>query len=124
MIRQHHLITGTIALAAALTASLAPAAWAEPAPLAKAEATIAAPGGSAHGAQSGWVVRPNPDQQNPPPAPVRIVRVSDPNGGFDSGDAGIGAAGALGLILAATGGTLLVRRRNDSGTRTNVPAAS
>ena len=57
MIRQHHLIRGTIALAAALTASLAPAAWADPAPLAKAEATIAA------NSQSSTTVRPNPDQQ-------------------------------------------------------------
>ncbi|MDQ6805155.1 MAG: hypothetical protein M3065_09345 [Actinomycetota bacterium] len=58
MIRQHHLIRGTIALlAAALTASLAPAAWADPAPLAKAEATIAA------NSESSTAVRPNPDEQ-------------------------------------------------------------
>ena len=57
MIRQHHLIRGTIALAAALTASLAPAAWADPAPLAKAEATIAA------NSQSNTTLRPNPDEQ-------------------------------------------------------------
>jgi hypothetical protein len=57
MIRQHHLIRGTIALAAALTASLAPATWADPAPLARAEATIAANN------QSSTAVRPNPDEQ-------------------------------------------------------------
>jgi len=57
MIRQRHLITGTIALAAALTAILAPAAWADPAPLARAEATIAA------NSQSNTAVRPNPDEQ-------------------------------------------------------------
>ena len=57
MIRQHHLIRGTITLAAALTASLAPAAWADPAPLAKTEATVAA------ASQSSTAVRPNPDQQ-------------------------------------------------------------
>ncbi len=67
MIRQHHLIRGTVALAAALTASLGPtasarphqppAAWADPAPLAKAEATIAA------NSQSSTAVRPNPDEQ-------------------------------------------------------------
>jgi hypothetical protein len=50
----HHRITGTIALAAALTVSLAPAAWADPAPLARAEATIAANSGS------NTAVRPNP----------------------------------------------------------------
>ena len=80
---------------------------------------ISAPAASAHGGQAGWVVRPNPDQQaaqlaraaatrpaqntwvvrpNPDeqyqlPAPTTIVRVTDPNGGFDWGDAGIGAAG-------------------------------
>lgn len=57
MIRQHHLIRGTIALAAVLTASLAPAARADPAPLANAETTIAA------NTQSNTTARPNPDQQ-------------------------------------------------------------
>ena len=57
MIRQRHLIQGIIALAAALSAVLAPAAWADPAPLAKAEATIAA------NSQSSTPVRPNPDEQ-------------------------------------------------------------
>jgi hypothetical protein len=57
MIRQRHLVRGTIALAAALTAVLAPAAWAGPAPLAKAEAAITANG------QSSPAVRPNPDEQ-------------------------------------------------------------
>jgi hypothetical protein len=64
MIRQHHLIRGTIALAAALAASLAPAAWADPAPLAKAEATIAA------NSQSSTAVRPNPDEQTASDAPA------------------------------------------------------
>jgi hypothetical protein len=57
MIRQRHLIRGIIALAAALSAVLAPAAWADPAPLANAEATIAA------NSQSSTAVRPNPDEQ-------------------------------------------------------------
>ena len=57
MIRQRHLITATVALAAALTASLSPVAWADPAPLAKAAATIAA------NSQSSTAVRPNPDEQ-------------------------------------------------------------
>jgi hypothetical protein len=64
MIRQHHLIRGTIALAAALTASLAPAAWADPAPLAKAEARIAA------NSQSSTAVQPNPDEQTASNAPA------------------------------------------------------
>jgi len=57
MIPQRHLTRGTIALAAALTAVLAPVAWADPAPLAKAAATIAA------SSQSSTPVRPNPDEQ-------------------------------------------------------------
>ena len=64
MIRQHHLIRGTIALAAALTASLAPAAWADPAPPAKAEARIAA------NSQSSTAVQPNPDEQIASNAPA------------------------------------------------------
>ena len=43
------------------------------------------------------------------PAP-RIVEISP--GGFDWGDAGVGAGGALGLVLLVTGtGAALVRRR-------------
>jgi hypothetical protein len=76
-------------------------------------------------AQNTWIVRPNPDEQYPLPAPIAIVRVTDPTGGFDLGDAGIGAAGALGLILAATGGTLLLARdRNDPPTRIDVRTAN
>jgi len=79
--------------------------------LAGAAATLPSP--------TNWVVRPNPDEQYPTPAPTTIVRVTDPKGGFDWGDAGIGAAGTLGLILAATGGTLLLaRHRNNSLTPT------
>ena len=42
MIRQHHRITHATALTLALAATAAPCAWADPAPLAKAEAAIAA----------------------------------------------------------------------------------
>jgi hypothetical protein len=43
-----------------------------------------------------------------------VITVSVPDGGFDWGDAAIGAAGGLGLALAAVGGTLVVtgRRRH------------
>jgi hypothetical protein len=48
-------------------------------------------------------------QQRSIPAP-RIVEISP--GGFDWGDAGVGAGGALGLVLIVTGtGVALVRRR-------------
>lgn len=51
---------------------------------------------------------------------VQIVRVSAP-GGFDWGDAGIGAAGALGLsMLVAGGGVVITARRR----RTPRPSSS
>ena len=66
-------------------------------------------------------VQPNPDQQSSIAAntrqgstagtPAVIVRVSSAKGGFDWGDAGIGAAGALGLSLAALAGGLAVSQR-------------
>jgi hypothetical protein len=171
MIRQHHLITGTIALAAVLTATLAPAAWADPAPLAKAEATIAA-----HG-RSNTAVRPNPDQQpatraatnagpcsevcsggagsygsashrawtpdesgatlphDPRPrwvaapslysnagTPPTVVRIVTHHGGFDWGDAGIGAGGMLALTLIGFGGALVATHRRNH--RPGTPHAS
>jgi hypothetical protein len=66
-------------------------------------------------------VQPNPDQQAPitantrqgsiAGAPAVIVRISSAKGGFDWGDAGIGAAGALGLSLVALAGGLAVSQR-------------
>jgi hypothetical protein len=43
--------------------------------------------------------------------PPTLVRVISRDSGFDWADAGIGAGAALGLMLAATGGTLLVAHR-------------
>ena len=43
--------------------------------------------------------------------PPTVVRIISGNSGFDWGDAGIGAGAALGLMLAATGGTLLLAHR-------------
>ena len=40
-----------------------------------------------------------------------VVRISSSDTGFDWGDAGIGAGGALGLVLGAIGGTLLLAHR-------------
>jgi D-alanyl-D-alanine carboxypeptidase len=58
MVRQHRT-TAAVAITLALTASLASTASADPAPLARAEAAIAATQGSA-------LVRPNADQQTAP----------------------------------------------------------
>jgi hypothetical protein len=49
------------------------------------------------------------------PAPVVTVTGS-PSGGFDWGDAGIGAAGMLGLFSIAAGSALLVTTRRRRGT--------
>ena len=61
----------------------------------------------------------NPPQARTTPSkpPVQIIRVSAP-GGFDWGDAGIGAAGALGLSTLAVGSALVVtaRRHQTPGT--------
>jgi hypothetical protein len=146
MIRQHHLIRGTIALAAALTASLAPAAWADPAPLAKTEARIAA------NSQSGTAVQPNPDEQIPSNAPtvtgtscgdvcsghgygpvnvstraipsVRPPSSAAPSSGFDWGDAGIGAGSILALTLIGVGGALAAINRRGRHTHQGQTSAS
>ena len=49
--------------------------------------------------------------------PPTVVRIIPRGSGFDWGDASIGAGAALGLVLAATGGTLLLgHRRTQSRT--------
>jgi hypothetical protein len=82
MALNHHHITTTLALAVALGA-IAPA---------QASARLE--------------LNPRPARSTPASQPaVQIVRVSAP-GGFDWGDASIGAAGALGLSMVAIGGGL------------------
>jgi hypothetical protein len=158
MIHQHHRIASAVALALTLAASIAPAASADPQPLASAEATIAANG------QAPTAVRSNPDEQTPMQATANsgpcsevcsggvygladtsladsgarlphnplagtgllsrrpsgliaathtpaVVHVTVPSGGFDWGDAGVGAGGMLALILIGAGGVLTVARR-------------
>ena len=50
---------------------------------------------------------------------VTVVRVAEPvgtgSGGFDWGDAGIGAGGVLALVLIAVGGVLMVTHRRRGG---------
>jgi hypothetical protein len=50
-------------------------------------------------------------------APERIVRVQTPNGGFDWGDAGIGAAGGLALSMVGLGAALGVSQHRARRTR-------
>jgi hypothetical protein len=52
-------------------------------------------------------------------APQAVVRVQVPQGGFDWGDAGIGAAGGVALAMLGVGGALVVsqqRARRDRQT--------
>jgi hypothetical protein len=70
------------------------------------------------------VVHPNPDQQAPPAAAKvqpTAVRFFAANGGFDWGDAGIGAAGGIALTVLCIGGGLAVWQRR--GRRSGRPAA-
>jgi hypothetical protein len=55
-------------------------------------------------------LNPRPARSTPSQPAVQIVRVSAP-GGFDWGDASIGAAGALGLSMVALGGRLVIAAR-------------
>lgn len=87
MALNHHQINTTLALAVALGA-IAPAP-----------------------ASARFELNPRPARSTPSPRPaVQIVRVSAP-GGFDWGDASIGAAGALGLSTLALGGGLVIAAR-------------
>lgn len=138
MVRQHRT-TAAVIIASALAAGLAPAASADPQPLAHAETAIAAPYGAAP-------VRPNPDNQlgasapstgpcsevcsagarsyaslsaprgtvTVPPAAVRVV--SHP-AGFHWGDAAIGAGVSLVLVAIGLTGVRAAAsgRRGDSG---------
>jgi hypothetical protein len=109
---------------------------------------IAAPAASADGAQAGWVVRPNPDEQaaqlpraaaarpaqtrpvvrpnpdeqTPVSAPATIVRVSTPTSGFDWGDAGIGAAAGFALSMLALGLVLVASQRGALGRGSGTPS--
>ena len=128
MVRHHH-ITAAVAITLALTAGLASIASADPAPLAQAEAAIAA-------SHSGALVRPNPDEQTVTDAsastapcsevcsgggygsvPATIVHVVAPDGSFNWGDAGIGAGASLVLLGIGLAGTRAVTNSRKRHTR-------
>ncbi|MGH2868273.1 MAG: hypothetical protein ACRDNK_11995 [Solirubrobacteraceae bacterium] len=52
------------------------------------------------------------------------MRIISGDSGFDWGDASIGAGAALGLMLAATGGTLLLAHRTDPVTHRELTQAN
>jgi hypothetical protein len=126
MVRHHHT-TAAVAITLALTAGLASIASADPAPLAQAEAAIAATHSSAP-------VRPNPDEQTVTGAstapcsevcsgggygsvPATIVHVVAPDGSFNWGDAGIGAGASLVLVGIGLAGTRAVTNSRKRHTR-------
>jgi len=55
-------------------------------------------------------------QATVPAAPPTIVRVSASNGGFDWGDAGIGAGGGFALAMIGLGGALVASQRRERRT--------
>jgi hypothetical protein len=63
-----------------------------------------------HGASARLDLNPTPSTATPSQPAVQIVRVSAPEA-FDWGDAGIGAAGALGLSTLAIGSALVIAAR-------------
>jgi hypothetical protein len=112
-----HRITSTgLAIAAAATLGVTPGAGARPAQdLRSPDARDAASGPvqDLRSPDTRDVAIRGAIQQRSIPAP-RIVEMSP--GGFDWGDAGVGAGGALGLVLIVTGtGAALVRRRAAQG---------
>jgi hypothetical protein len=108
-----HRITSTgLAVMAAATLGVTPGAVARPAQdLRSPDARDAASGPvqDLRAPDTRDVATRGATQQRGIPAP-RIVAISPD--GFDWGDAGVGAGGALGLVLIVTGtGAALVRRR-------------
>jgi hypothetical protein len=115
--RHHHRITSTIALMLTLAAGAAPIATADPEPLASAAscgdvcsghgygpanvttrtpATVASCGDVCSGHGYGSIS-----------APAGVLRVAAPGGGgFDWGDAGLGAGSMLALTIIGIGGVL------------------
>jgi hypothetical protein len=50
-------------------------------------------------------------------SPQAVVRITSPDGGFDWGDAGIGAAGGVAIAMLGLGGALAVSQRRPRRTR-------
>jgi hypothetical protein len=146
----HHRITTTIALTLALAATAATAASAasaDPPPLTQTVAAIAdhATTGSpatcgdvcsGHGYGSRTMATRSRATAAPCgdvcsghgygsiSAPATVMRAVAPSGGFDWGDAGIGAAGAIVLMLAGIGGWLAATGRRRRGAHPRQASAS
>jgi len=118
----HRLFTNTAALGLTVAAMAAPVAAAGSADLRSPDAVDAARAAAVQNAQD----HRSPDTRDAASgrgtfsAPrVTVVRVAQPSqvtsGGFDWGDAGIGAGGVLALVLIAVGGSLMVTHRRHRG---------
>lgn len=112
MTRTRNRSLRSLALAATLSALAAPAASALP-----AEVVQGGPDGQTE--KSGYTLprsfsadvdKDRPGGQEKPATPVRVVTV-ETDGGFDWGDAGIGAGSGLALVLVGVGSALVVRHR-------------
>ncbi len=78
---------------------------------------VAAPSASA---------RPDLDSPTAAPAPQpapTVIHLATPSGGFDWGDAGIGAGGTLALVTVAAGGAIAIGNRRGRR-RTHQPATT
>jgi hypothetical protein len=95
----HHRIITTAAVALALAAGAAPAT---------ARYSYLGAAESPHIRAGTQPLGPVINRSAPP---ATVVRVSPASGGFDWGDAGIGAAGGLALSMVAFGGGLAVSQR-------------
>jgi hypothetical protein len=122
----HRHLTHTAALGLAVAAIAAPAAAAQQ-DLRSPDAVDAAQTALARGHDQQAQDNRSPDARDAAQgrgtftAPsVTVVKVTQPtettSGGFDWGDAGIGAGGVLALVLIATGGALMVTHRRRGGT--------
>ena len=118
----HRLLTHTAAIGLAVAAVAAPVAAAGPADLRSPDAVDAAQTALA---QRGQDLR-SPDTRDTAAgrgtftAPrVTVVKVAEApqatGGGFDWGDAGIGAGGVVALVLLGVGGSLIVTHRRHGG---------
>jgi hypothetical protein len=118
----HRHLIHTAALGLAVAAIAAPVAAAGPVDLRSPDAVDAARSAAVSNAQD---LR-SPDTRDSAAgrgtftAPhVTVVRVAQPSqvtgGGFDWGDAGIGAGGVLALVLIGVGGSLMVTHRRHRG---------
>jgi hypothetical protein len=111
-----HRTTTTAAVILSLVAAVAPTAT----------ATVSGTNPATTANQAPASVYSRPDKSmirvtTPAVAPQAVVRITTPPSGFDWGDAGIGAAGALALAMIGVGGALAASQRRPRRTRQTTP---